>query len=631
MIQNNRQPIITDPEVIVQNARAIVGDTPIYALVELITNSDDSYARMEKDGSNPSGLIHVEFVRKYHGSTLKVIDQAEGFDRDQMNKKVGRYGGKSSDREETTSRGYFMRGLKEAMVGVGYGRVRSIRDGLFYECDVDEDAYYDSKDPQQVTAKMKGELGVAETGTEILLKVTRDEIISPQFETLKEQLKKYFSLRKILQDQSRIVELVERFEKGGKKREPVRITYKEPTGTKLFKDKIYINYEGKRIEAGLEIKRADLPLAGKDEAGPYRDNGLLISDGKAIHDITLFKYDNNPDAERLFGELECRYIYELMDRKEQVVSAKRDQLNNRHPFTIALKEATEKALEPIIKEEKSRREKETKEVETRETKERFKKLLSELSDIVKTELGKEGLTGIDNEPEDPEVPENGFAFIPPVTTVLSGKIKTLTLRALVPSVIPSSAEVTIESDSDELIIHTPVVKFDKKPDINGIVSDSVRVEGRQVGSITVITAKFGDLKAECMIQVRSKPKEPPIDDDDRGKQKHTGLFRKIEYSPEIDPRYRVNYDSSTGIIIIATRAPSVKMYLGPYGENQNEKHARVLVAELVVDTVCRILAKRKVETGRETYPQSNILEAINFERARLINEYADRIHKTLAV
>lgn len=73
------------------------------------------------------------------------------------------------------------------------------------------------------------------------------------------------------------------------------------------------------------------------------------------------------------------------------------------------------------------------------------------------------------------------------------------------------------------------------------------------------------------------------------------------------------------------------MYLGPNGENQNEKHARVLIAELVTDAVCREIARSKVESGQATFPQSNIPEAINFERTQLINKYAERIHKVLAV
>src|SRR3989338_2441571 len=404
-MDTKRRPIHIETRVLIQNAKQLVGDSPVYALVELITNSDDSYSRIEKSDSKTSGLIHIEIVRKRIGSTFRVVDQAEGFDRQQMDEKIGRYGGETSGRESPTIvRGYYGRGLKEAMVGVGYGRVRSVKNGYLYECDVDDKAYYDSKSPVTVKATHKGRLGIYDCGTEVTLKTTREEIKTPQFERLKEQLQKYFSLRNILQDPNRIVQLIERSDKGDKKREPVQISYKTPRGKKIYQASFFINYKGQRIDATIEINRSELPLSGREEAGPYRENGLLISDGKAIHDITLFKYDNNPDAERLFGELECRYIYELMDRKEQVVSAKRDQLNNRHPFTIALKEATEKALEPIIKEEKSRREKETKEVETRETKERFKKLLSELSDIVKTELGKEGLTGIDNEPEDPEVP-----------------------------------------------------------------------------------------------------------------------------------------------------------------------------------------------------------------------------------
>lgn len=625
----NRQPIYTDPEVIVQNARAIVGDSPVYPMVELITNSDDSYDRLENRKITTSGLIHLEIVRKWRGSIIKIVDQAEGFDKTQMDIKVGRYGGNRSSQSEIQSRGYFMRGLKEAMVGVGYGIIKSVKDGSFYECDVDEDAYYASKEPQKCNSKIKGELGISENGTEVLLKVTRDGIIIPQFEKLKEQLQKYFSLRKILQNQDRIIQLVERYEKGGKKREPVLITYKEPVGEKIVDGPIYINYDGKKIDARLIVKKSEIPLSGKDEAGPYRENGLLISDGKAIHDITLFKYDNNPDAERIFGEVECKYIYELMRKKEQVVSAKRDELNSRHPFTRALRESVEKALEPIIKEEKTKREQEKKDVETRETKERFKKLLKDLNNIVEVELGKKGSEGdVIGGDENVQLPENGFAFIPPATTVISGKTKTITLRALVPHTIPLNQEVLIESDSEEVIILTPVIKFQNNSVTNDTIgSQSIKVEGRQVGALAIITAKFGELKAECLIQVRSKPKEieePPPH------EKKFGLFKDISYRVDADPRYRATFDKSTGLIIIATRAPSVEIYLGINAENQNEKYARVLVAELVTDVVCRELARRKIELGRTTYPQSNLPEAINFERAQLINSYAERIHRRLA-
>lgn len=623
-----RRPIETDPEVIVQNARAIVGDSPIYALVELITNSDDSYDRLEKREFSTSGLIHIEVVRKRKHSIFRVIDQGEGFDRNKMDEKIGRYGGQSSDRGEF-KRGYFMRGLKEAMVGVGSGRVRSITDSYFYECEVDSEAYYASSEPVHASAKVKGELGIADSGTEVMLRVEWDEIKIPQFETLKEQLQKYFSLRKILQDPRRIVQLVERDERGYKKRDPVRITYRFPKREKIFDDPIQIYYEGRKIDAHATVYRSEIPLSGKDEAGPYRENGLLISDGRAIHDVSLFKYDNNPDAERLYGEINCPYIYELMKEKEQVVSAKRDALNDRHPFTRAFKEAVEHLLEPIVKDEKKKREDEKRDIETRETKERFRKLLKELDKIANEEVGPEGVVEKREEGERvPAIPENGFAFIPPETTVVSGKIKTLTLRALVPQTIPFNEDISIESDTEEVRVLTPAVTFTRESvREDGIASISVQIEGRQVGALAVITARCGEISTCCLLQVRSKQREDIIIDPPPPKSK--GLFRDFKFDPKEDPRYRANYDSSTGIVTIATQAPSVKMYLGPNGENQNERYARVLIAELVTDVVCRELALRKIEKGRAVYPQSNPSEAIYFERAQLVNKYADRIHRII--
>ena len=48
------------------------------ALVELITNADDSYARMERAGLPVSGQIRVQYERHQAGAVLMVTDQAEG-------------------------------------------------------------------------------------------------------------------------------------------------------------------------------------------------------------------------------------------------------------------------------------------------------------------------------------------------------------------------------------------------------------------------------------------------------------------------------------------------------------------------------------------------------------------------
>jgi len=48
------------------------------ALVELITNCDDSYARLENTGTPVTGHIRITYERHQAGALLVVADQAEG-------------------------------------------------------------------------------------------------------------------------------------------------------------------------------------------------------------------------------------------------------------------------------------------------------------------------------------------------------------------------------------------------------------------------------------------------------------------------------------------------------------------------------------------------------------------------
>ena len=45
------------------------------ALVELITNCDDSYSRLEQGGAHVSGHVQVRYERHLYGAVLDVTDQ----------------------------------------------------------------------------------------------------------------------------------------------------------------------------------------------------------------------------------------------------------------------------------------------------------------------------------------------------------------------------------------------------------------------------------------------------------------------------------------------------------------------------------------------------------------------------
>ena len=107
------------------------------ALVELITNSDDSYARLEKTGTRVAGTIHVGYERHHTGAVLMVTDRAEGMSFEAASR-ILTYGGAHSplSRGEGNGRGYFGRGLKQAIFGLGHGWIETIKGGRFTRIDV---------------------------------------------------------------------------------------------------------------------------------------------------------------------------------------------------------------------------------------------------------------------------------------------------------------------------------------------------------------------------------------------------------------------------------------------------------------------------------------------------------------
>ncbi len=121
--------------VAVQQADQAIRKDVVRALVELITNANDSYQRMKDAGLQISGNITIEVERKHSNSILRVRDNAEGMTAEDLDKKVGRYGEATSGFKEGRSvRGLWGRGLKDSFFGLGHGSVSSIRDGTFNRC-----------------------------------------------------------------------------------------------------------------------------------------------------------------------------------------------------------------------------------------------------------------------------------------------------------------------------------------------------------------------------------------------------------------------------------------------------------------------------------------------------------------
>ncbi|RJR21301.1 MAG: hypothetical protein C4581_02380 [Nitrospiraceae bacterium] len=625
-----RRDLKIDKRVVKQLSESAIKKDPVQALVELITNSDDSYRRLESHGLTTTGNIVVEVVRKHKNSIFSLIDQAEGFDDQTMDERVGGFGTNTSGLTKGLNvRGFFGRGLKEAILGLGNGSVSSVRDGYQYICSLNEEAFYEREDAvklnKELKKKLADEFGIDKNGTVITISVTKDGVNIPQIDNLTYQLARYFSLRDITSSKKRSVYLIEKDEKGRSKKNPIRLEYQIPLGKEVLNKKGISLENYSSAEVDLQIFKATDLLT---QDGPCREGGILIKGKTAIHDVTLFGYEDNPYAQKIFGYVKCKYIDELMKKEEPILSDRRDGLDWHHPLCKALRDVVTKELKPIVDEIKREEESQKKLVENEKTRQRFLTAIEKINQIALQELGAEGEGRSKEKEGKPSTPPpNGFDFIPEYYQIIAGNRATLTLKVVVPWVIPSGSIINVETDSDDIRIENKIFTVKEEEAVDGVVVLNPKIYGKRVGTEAIITARTKDFKAEALIKVVAAIDKKNKHKERKGKTKE-GLFNDIKYDPALGPKVRHYFDKEASIIKISSKHPSVEVYLGPNGEGQDALHCQVLVAELVTDAVCRELARRKAETGRLPI-LGEYMDAVNREHYRLINEYAHIIHQYL--
>ena len=126
-----RVKVKADKRALKMLADQAIGHDLLKGLIELITNCDDSYARLEKSGIQADGRIDIEVDRRPRtkSTIIRVVDWAEGMDEDRLERCVGNYGGDTSGQ---IGRGVFGMGLKDTINAFGTGIVTSFKNCLLY-------------------------------------------------------------------------------------------------------------------------------------------------------------------------------------------------------------------------------------------------------------------------------------------------------------------------------------------------------------------------------------------------------------------------------------------------------------------------------------------------------------------
>lgn len=344
-----------------QDSSLAMGRDVLRALVEMVTNASDSYARLERRGVEVDGVIDISAERLRSGDFNRVVvrDHAEGMRLSDVTARILRAGERTS---EAGDRGVQGRGAKD-IAFFGRARYESIRDGFYTHVLIDGGLRYDQLLERPAGAADYQQLGLPDGGhgTTVTLLVQRRAYSVPRHDNLARRLSRHVQLRGIMTSSSRTVTLADLVRPG---EPPTPVCYAPPARTLVRSVQLAIPGAP---EAGgtLEIFRHDEPL--EDDRTMDRHGGIVIDDGSGIHEATYFGFEGRPGALRFSGWLHCPYIRTLQDRWDDtilagepptdqsnplgIISRTRAGLSRDHPFTERLASFVEDQLRPLVVEE----------------------------------------------------------------------------------------------------------------------------------------------------------------------------------------------------------------------------------------------------------------------------------------
>lgn len=684
-----------------QDAQNAMRGDIVRALIELITNADDAYARMD----DVDGKIRVEVEHRRGAASWRVVvrDRATGMTQSEMESRIVELGGRASGFEEGQAvRGNLGRGAKDVAVfgpttfesikGEWYAALRLLANG----------EYRAPERARHVNPEDRKRLGIPRGNGTVVTVDVRGTVRCPNHGTLKKKLSSHYQVRDIMSDSKREVVLVNL----NNRKEQDRLHY-EVAGSDLLWSGTLTLRSYPEVQAQLEIRR--LPERCDDPASdPCRPAGILVKGRRAIYENTLFSTEGNPYAAVIHGRLVCPYIDVLAqdydDRREHgepptpnnpmpIIMRSRDGLVEGHPFYKELRGAAEAVLGEIVRAEEERARRQARDVANDRTRRDLERMAREAARFMEEELREAGADDLPGASGSSLASD--LAIVPPDAICYVNEPKTLTVLArrqglsadatvsvtldpegvvelidgaqvplrlhrwrpdllagrmrvqgLIPDValiqchvdgrladaiievreehapppdpapIPATLEferptyrvgwnrtkvlvlrapreacedgalVNVSSNAPGIVVLTPRVPMGFDASL-GYAVGSVRVEGRNLGAEGTILAVLNGLTARCRAKVTQAEEGPKV---------------AFEFVDEENGAYRALWkqrsDPQTGeetlVLEIQARHPALRRYLGEYPNfpGQNTPWARLLLAEIIADNVCREVARR---------------------------------------
>jgi hypothetical protein len=604
----------------IQHVRShTIGD--VYdALVELITNADDSYSRlfMKQKRNRNGGDILIEYLEQRKGSSIIIVrDKAEGMNSEDMEKCLLKIGAYSS---ESGNRGYMGRGAKDC-TELGSLTFESIKDDRYYRCRITYDLKFIlEENGSAVTKELRKHLGIEHgNGTSVALELNQ-EIRLPRFQNLAVDLPWHFALRDIMSEDSDSRVLLRKM--GDHDASPERLVFRPPEGEIVVDETFDVE--------GYSVARAKLRVWKAPELlEQYKDRferfGIIIKGKRAIHECSMLsdEFKKDPHAQHYFGRLDCDYIDQLMMEYEEyrakglsypltnprllVDPNRRYGLERHHPFVQSLLQIPIERIRALLAKDREQDKTRRQEVANKETRTRLSRLAKLAGQFLRQQLDElEELGGGDA--VDDQSFKQGVLIYPTYLKLGVGKERTLTYYVKRSLLKNNSEPVMIEADSkgaleivgSPFLVHSHRTKEDR-------LLGFFKLRGLKAwaGNTIVITARCNGLPpVEALVQVVEDTIEERV------------FNSPLEFERE---EYNVRLGSRKGLRLFA-KSPEI---IAEEAEVQvsSEEHARVAIKGrcLLVPVAGSNYATGIITVeGRTLKSKSNITAEINGRKATTI-------------
>jgi len=435
------------------------------ALVELVTNCDDSYHHLSKNRLRPEdgGPILIEYLsqRGSHPSFIIVHDRAEGMTLEEMRTKLGDVG---TRRSEEGDRGFMARGAKDC-TELGTMTVESIKDERYYKCQLSGKPQFIPLENGKVTKQIRERLRIPRgNGTVVTLEVKTNTRM-PRFEIIMRDLPWHFALRDILSEHSNTKVLVKNMNQPSSQAE--KLPYAHPYGELMCEETFEVpEYSG--VTASLKIWRS--PDTFEDTAERFRRSGILIKGQRAIHECSLLfpEFERDQHGKRYFGRLECSQIDTLLrkydERRENglphpgnnpslLIDPNRQHgLMRDHPFTRALLLIPSERLRALIAKDRETERSTERKIANEETQNRLDRLAKKASEFLKRQLEELEDISKGDDVDKSAFAKQGVLIFPTYLNVAIGQERTLTYYVKKGQLVGDEKEVVVEVDDDALTV-----------------------------------------------------------------------------------------------------------------------------------------------------------------------------------